>query len=101
MGDLISAGFNAAIVADEIIAIVPMGTTRHPSAAMTRLKKRAKERDMLIDTTGGRRIRAIVVTKTNHVILSAIQAHTLSQRYIALDMEYEIEETGEPEAGKD
>jgi len=49
---------------------------------MTRLKEDAREGKRLIDATQGRRTRSIIITDSNHVILSAIQAETISQRFV-------------------
>ncbi len=48
---------------------------------MKRLKDEAKGEKHLIDATQGRRTRSIIVLDSNHVILSAIQAETISQRF--------------------
>jgi len=47
---------------------------------MKRLREEAKEAKRLIDATQGRRTRSIIITDSNHVILSAIQAETIAQR---------------------
>jgi regulator of extracellular matrix RemA (YlzA/DUF370 family) len=51
---------------------------------MKRLKDEAKDDRRLIDTTHGRRTRAIIIMDSNHIVLSAIQAETISQRYATL-----------------
>ena len=72
---LLNIGFGNTVVAERVIAIV------NPSSApMKRLREEAKQNSMLIDATQGRRTRSIVITDSNHVILSAIQAETISQR---------------------
>ncbi|MDO9463202.1 MAG: DUF370 domain-containing protein [Deltaproteobacteria bacterium] len=72
---LLNIGFGNSVVMDRIIAIV------NPSSApMKRLKEEAKESKMLIDATQGRRTRSIIVTDSNHIILSAVQAETIAQR---------------------
>ncbi|HRF90309.1 MAG TPA: DUF370 domain-containing protein, partial [Desulfobacter postgatei] len=43
-----------------------------------------REDRRLIDVTHGRKTRAVIVTDSNHVILSAIQAETVSSRFEAL-----------------
>jgi regulator of extracellular matrix RemA (YlzA/DUF370 family) len=48
---------------------------------MKRLKEQAKADGKLIDATYGRKTRAIVVTDSNHVILSAIQPETIALRF--------------------
>lgn len=63
------------MVAERVIAVItPM------SASGKRLREEAKENNMLIDATHGRKTRAIVVMDSNHVILSAMQPETLSHR---------------------
>jgi regulator of extracellular matrix RemA (YlzA/DUF370 family) len=74
---LLNIGFGNTVVTARIIAIVTPG-----SAPMKRLKEEAKEEKRLIDATQGRRTRSIIITDSNHVILSAIQAETISQRYV-------------------
>ncbi len=48
---------------------------------MLRLIEDAKNEGRLIDATQGRKTRSIIITDSNHVILSAIQAETISQRF--------------------
>jgi len=77
--NLLNIGFGSTIVAEEVIAILAPN-----SAPMRRLKDDAKEEKRLIDATHGRRTRSIIITKTNHIILSAMQSETISQRFITL-----------------
>ncbi len=73
--ELLNVGFGNVVVASRIIAIV------NPSSAPSkRLKDEAKEVRKLVDATNGRRTRSIIVTDSDHVILSAIQTETLAQR---------------------
>jgi regulator of extracellular matrix RemA (YlzA/DUF370 family) len=74
---LLNIGFGNTVVTKRIVAIVTPG-----SAPMKRLKEEAKEERRLIDTTQGRRTRSVIITDSNHVILSAIQAETISQRLV-------------------
>ena len=74
---LLNIGFGNTVVVARIIAIVTPG-----SAPMKRLKEDAREGKRLIDATQGRRTRSIILTDSNHVILSAIQAETISQRFV-------------------
>ena len=76
---LLSIGFGSTVVADRIVAIVSPN-----SAPMKRLKDEAKKEKRLIDATHGRRTRSIIVMDSNHIVLSAIQAETVSQRYALL-----------------
>ena len=75
---LVSLGFGNFVVAARVIAIVDPA-----SAPMRRLREDARQEGRLIDATQGRKTRAIVVTDSNHVILSAIQAETIGQRFLA------------------
>ena len=72
---LISLGFYNVIAADRVVAIVT------PDAApIKRLKEEARKNHKLIDATNGRRTRAVIVTNSNHVILSSVQPETLAAR---------------------
>lgn len=72
---LVHVGFGNMIVAERIVAII------HPtSAPVKRLKEEAREAGRLIDATKGRKTRAIIVTDSNHVLLSAIQPETIVNR---------------------
>ena len=75
--DLLNIGFGNVVVADRIVAIVGPG-----SAPIKRLKEDAREQGRLIDATYGRKTRAIVVTDSNHVILSAINPDTAAMRML-------------------
>ena len=77
--NLLNIGFGSTVVADRVIAIVSPN-----SSPMKRLKDEAKEDKRLIDATHGRKTRAILVMDSKHVVLSAIQAETISQRYSQL-----------------
>jgi len=77
--NLLNIGFGNTVVAERVVAIVTPN-----SAPMKRLKDQAKENDRLVDATHGRRTRSIIVLDSNHIILSAIQAETVAQRYTGL-----------------
>ncbi|MCU4138423.1 MAG: Regulator of extracellular matrix RemA [Thermodesulfobacteria bacterium] len=79
---LLNIGFGNFVIADRIIAIVNPN-----SAPMKRLKEEAKETKRLIDATQGRKTRSIIITDSNHVILSAIQAETVAQRLMSDSLE--------------
>jgi regulator of extracellular matrix RemA (YlzA/DUF370 family) len=79
---LLSIGFGNYVVADRVVAIV------NPSSSpMRRLREDARKEGRLIDATQGRKTRALVITDSNHVVLSAIQAETVGQRFIAEEEE--------------
>jgi len=76
---LLNIGFGSTVVADRVVAIVSSN-----SAPMKRLKDEAKKDKRLLDATHGRRTRSIIVMDSNHIVLSAIQAETISQRFSIL-----------------
>ncbi len=77
--NLLNIGFGSTVVAERVVALVSPN-----SAPMKRLKDEAKKDKRLIDATHGRRTRAIIIMDSNHIVLSAIQAETVSQRYSTL-----------------
>ena len=77
--NLLNIGFGNTVVAERVVAIVSPN-----SAPMKRLKDDAKAEKRLVDATHGRRTRSIIVMDSNHIVLSAIQAETISQRYATL-----------------
>lgn len=74
---LLNVGFGNVVMAARIVAIVSPG-----SAPMKRLKEEARERGKLIDATYGRKTRAVIVTDSDHVVLSAINPQTAALRLL-------------------
>mgnify|MGYP006277689151 CR=1 FL=1 len=72
---LINIGFGNIVSGNKIVAIVSP-----ESAPIKRIIQEARERSMLIDATYGRRTRAVIVTDSDHVILSAVQPETVAHR---------------------
>ena len=73
---LVSVGFGNMVAASRVVAIIT-----HGSAPIKRLRDEAKRNGKLIDATEGRRTRSIIVTDSNHIILSALQPETITQRF--------------------
>ena len=72
---LINIGFGNTVSADKIVAIVS------PEAApIKRLVQEAKDNKTAIDATCGRKTRAVIVTNSGYLVLSAIQPETISGR---------------------
>lgn len=67
------------MAAERVVAIVAPN-----SAPMKRLKDEARGNKHLIDATHGRKTRSVIIMDSNHIILSAIQAETMAQRYASL-----------------
>jgi extracellular matrix regulatory protein A len=84
---LLNIGFGNTVVADRVVAILSPN-----SSPMKRLKDEAKEERCLIDATHGRKTRAMIIMDSNHVILSAIQAETVSSRFASLVRDAEVTE---------
>lgn len=73
---LLNLGFGNFVVAARVVAVV-----NPASSPMRRLREDAKQANRLIDATQGRKTRSIVITDSNHIILSAVQAETMRQRF--------------------
>ena len=78
------------VAADRVVALVSPD-----SAPMKRLVSEARESGRIIDVTCGRRTRAIIVTDSDHVILSATQPETISNRLADEVDETEVSEDDE------
>ncbi len=72
---LINIGFGNIVSANRIVSIVSP-----ESAPIKRIIQEARERNMLIDATYGRRTRAVIIADSDHVILSAVQPETVAHR---------------------
>lgn len=72
---LINIGFGNMIAAARLVAIVAP-----ESAPIKRIVQDARERGTLIDATYGRRTRAVLITDSEHVVLSALQPETVANR---------------------
>jgi len=85
----INVGFGNMVSVNRVVAIVSPD-----SAPIKRIVQDAKDEGTAIDVTCGRRTRAVIVTDSGHVILSAIQSETISNR---LDGSADPDETDENE----
>ncbi|HBG21946.1 MAG TPA: hypothetical protein DDW83_01680, partial [Peptococcaceae bacterium] len=75
------------VSANRIVAIVSP-----ESAPIKRIISEARERGLLIDATYGRRTRAVIITDSGHVILSAVQPETVANRLAAKESGSIVEE---------
>ncbi|MDE0884623.1 MAG: DUF370 domain-containing protein [Myxococcota bacterium] len=75
MPTLISIGYGNLISASRVVSIVSP-----QSSPMRRLREQASKTGKLIDATEGRKTRSIVITDSDHVILSAINPETIAAR---------------------
>jgi len=72
---LVNVGHGNVVVANRIVAIVGLD-----SLPVKRLIEGAKGSLKLVDATNGRRTRAVIVTESDHLILSSLEPATLAQR---------------------
>ena len=82
---LINIGFGNMVSAGRLVAIVSP-----ESAPIKRIIQDARDKGVLVDATYGRRTRAVLITDSDHVILSAIQPETIGNRLHS--KEYEEDE---------
>jgi regulator of extracellular matrix RemA (YlzA/DUF370 family) len=84
---IINIGFGNFVFANRLIAIVSSD-----SAPVKRIIQDARDRGMLIDATYGRRTRAVLITDSDHIILSAVQPETVANRLMAKDADRDAEQ---------
>jgi regulator of extracellular matrix RemA (YlzA/DUF370 family) len=72
---MLNIGYGNLVVAGRVVAIVSP-----QSAPMRRLREDAAGRGKLVDATQGRRTRSILVTDSDHVVLSAVNPETIAAR---------------------
>ena len=77
---LINIGFGNIVSANRVIAIVSP-----ESAPIKRIIQDAREANVLVDATYGRRTRSVIITDSGHVVLSAIQPETIAHRFSSKD----------------
>ena len=71
----LNIGFGNMVSARKLVAIVSP-----ESAPIKRIIQDARDRGTLIDATYGRRTRAVIITDSDHIILSAVQPETVANR---------------------
>jgi regulator of extracellular matrix RemA (YlzA/DUF370 family) len=87
---LVNIGFGNMVAANRMVAIVSP-----ESAPIKRIVQDAKERGTLIDATHGRRTRAVIITDSDHIILTYLQSETVASRIIEDDAIDEEEDENE------
>ena len=71
----VNVGFDNVVAVDRVVAVV----AADPSP-IKRLREAAVRNHKLIDATNGRRMRSVIVTDSDHVVLSSLQPQTITQR---------------------
>ncbi|MCY0881981.1 MAG: DUF370 domain-containing protein [Firmicutes bacterium] len=94
---LVNVGFGNIVSANRIVAIVSPD-----SAPIKRIITEARDHGVLIDATYGRRTRAVIITDSDHVILSAVQPETVANRLTskevpAVDTDFEDDDEADEE----
>ncbi len=73
---LINIGFGNVVSGSRVVAIVNPGST-----PIRKLRVEAKERGKLVDATEGKKVRSLIVTDSDHIVLSALSVETILQRF--------------------
>lgn len=80
----INAGFNNMINRDRIVALVS-----YDSAPAKRLVQDSKDSGRAIDCSGGKKTRTVIITDSDHVILSSVEPEKMAERLSGKDGEAE------------
>jgi regulator of extracellular matrix RemA (YlzA/DUF370 family) len=72
---LINLGFNNVVALERVVAVL-----NSQSLPSKRLREEAIRKNKLIDATNGRKMRTVLVTDSDHVVLSSLQPETIIQR---------------------
>ena len=78
----IQVGYGNFAAKDRVVAIV-----RSDAAPIRRVIKEARDRGMLIDSTNGRKTKAVIITESDHIILSATYPETIVKRVDTKEVE--------------
>ena len=63
------------IAADRVVAVL-----NPQSSPVKRLIQNGRDEKRLIDASGGKKTRSVIITDSDHIILSSLQSQTLSKR---------------------
>lgn len=83
---LINIGFGNMVSSSRLVAVVSP-----ESAPIKRIIQEARDRGTLIDATYGRRTRAVIITDSDHIVLSAVAPETIGGRVSADEEDNDIE----------
>ena len=78
--NLLNIVFGNMVMGSKVVAIISP-----ESAPIKRMIQDARERNMLIDATFGRKTRSVLMMDNGQIILSALQAETISHRIVQVD----------------
>jgi len=77
---MLNLGHDNFVRSEKVLAVMDAN-----SLPMKRLRDKASQEGRLIDATAGRRTKAVLITDTQHVFLSALSPHTLQDRLVEKD----------------
>ncbi|HDT14665.1 MAG TPA: DUF370 domain-containing protein [Firmicutes bacterium] len=86
---VLNVGFDNAVIKERVVSVLAVNST-----PVKRMIEAARNAGMLIDATRGKKVKAVVITDTNHYIISAIQPETLIGRISGKDKEKKLREKG-------
>ena len=86
----ISIGYGNVVASERVVALVSPD-----SAPVKRLVQDARDAGRVIDVTCGRRTRSVIITDSEHIILSAIQPETVSNRIAGMEADDSEEDDDE------
>lgn len=75
--NFIDVGFNNMVLDERIVAIISPD-----SAPAKRIVAEAKESSRIIDCTGGRRTKSVIITDSDHVIITSLAPETIKERLV-------------------
>lgn len=76
MTQMISIGYGNFMNAEKVIAVVASD-----AAPVKRMIQTAKEQERVVDATHGKKTKSVIVTESNHIVLSALLPETLQSRF--------------------
>ncbi len=72
---MINVGYGNYVSRNRVVAIMESG-----SLPIRRLREKAAGENCLLDATSGRKMRSLIITDSNHVVISSLAPHTLQER---------------------
>ena len=76
MTQMISIGYGNFVNAEKVVAVVS-----NDAAPVKRMIQTAKEQERIIDATHGKKTKSLIVTESDHIVLSALLPETLQSRF--------------------
>ena len=83
----VNIGFNNMVAVERVVALITSD-----SAPAKRLIAESKDNGRAVDCTCGRRTRSVIITDSDHIILSALQAETVAGRLSGDEVREDIQE---------